>query len=79
MSAQLRLSDADLPRYLENGGFLPQSEITGIEAIGDGNINWVRRVRHLGGSFVVKQARPALERFPEYTAPTERTSSACSK
>jgi 5-methylthioribose kinase len=45
-----------------------------VEPAGTGNINWVRRVRSLGdgASWVVKQARPALERFPEYRAPTER-------
>jgi 5-methylthioribose kinase len=45
-----------------------------VEPAGTGNINWVRRARSLsdGASWVVKQARPALERFPEYRAPTER-------
>ena len=68
----LRLDDATLPDYLRELGLLGASESARVEPAGDGNINWVRRVRHLGGSFVVKQARPALERFPEYTAPTER-------
>jgi 5-methylthioribose kinase len=40
--------------------------------VGDGNINWVRRLRTADGSWVVKQARPALERFPEYEVSTER-------
>ena len=39
---------------------------------GDGNINWVRRVRAGGRSFVVKQAGPALEKFPEYAVSPER-------
>ncbi|MGH9888861.1 MAG: phosphotransferase, partial [bacterium] len=44
-----------------------------VEPAGDGNINWVRRVRAANGrSFVVKQARPALERFPAYQVTTER-------
>ena len=43
-----------------------------VEPVGDGNINWVRRVRSAGSSWVVKQARPTLERFPEYRASTER-------
>ena len=39
-----------------------------VEPAGDGNINWVRRVRVPDGrSIVVKQARGALERFPEYS------------
>ncbi|MGH7291252.1 MAG: hypothetical protein ACREJT_08585, partial [Myxococcota bacterium] len=44
-----------------------------VEPAGDGNINWVRRVRARNGrSFVVKQARAALERFPEYQVDTAR-------
>jgi 5-methylthioribose kinase len=44
-----------------------------VEPAGDGNINWVRRARAAGGrSWIVKQARPALERFPQYQASTER-------
>lgn len=45
-----------------------------IEPAGDGNINWVRRLRsHVSGrTVVVKHARPALEKFPQYEASTER-------
>jgi 5-methylthioribose kinase len=44
-----------------------------VEPAGDGNINYVRRVRLADGtSFVVKHARPTLERFPQYAAPPER-------
>jgi 5-methylthioribose kinase len=45
-----------------------------LEPAGDGNINWVRRVRGEGPgrSWIVKQARPALERFPEYRVTTAR-------
>ena len=45
-----------------------------IEPAGDGNINWVRRLRsrRSGQAVIVKHARPALEKFPEYTTSTER-------
>ncbi len=43
-----------------------------MEKAGDGNINWVRRARTPTRSWVVKQARPALERFPEYRVSTHR-------
>jgi 5-methylthioribose kinase len=45
-----------------------------VEPAGDGNINWVRRVRSRasGRSVIVKHARPALEKFPEYRTSTER-------
>lgn len=51
---------------------LGAGEEPAVETVGDGNINWVRRVHSASGSRIVKQARPALERFPEYQAPTER-------
>ena len=72
--AQLRLEEKHLARYLEQLGLIPAGEEVHVEPAGDGNINWVRRVRfgEPPRSIVVKQARPELERFPEYQAPTER-------
>jgi 5-methylthioribose kinase len=72
MRAQIRLDEANLADYLGKQGFIPRGEAVVVEPVGDGNINWVRRVRGDFGSRVVKQARPALERFPEYRAPTHR-------
>jgi len=73
VSEQLRLGDEQLGAWLAARGIVaPGTPVTG-EPAGDGNINWVRRARAADGrSWVVKQARPALERFPEYSAPTER-------
>ena len=72
VSEQLRLSDEQLGGYLEARGILPAGAPVAVEAAGDGNINWVRRARVGGQSWIVKQARPSLERFPEYEAPTDR-------
>lgn len=74
MSEQIHLDDSNLPDYLRKIGVLPPGEEIGVEVAGDGNINWVRRARRGGdgGSWVVKQARPALERFPEYRVSTDR-------
>jgi 5-methylthioribose kinase len=74
---QLHLTDANLPDYLRKLGLLGSGEAAVVEPAGDGNINWVRRVRASAGrqgarSWVVKQARPALERFPEYRVSTDR-------
>ncbi len=75
MDAQRALSEASLPEYLRSLGLARGGEPVRIEPAGDGNINWVRRAT-VGGSwprsYIVKQARPALERFPQYQAPTER-------
>jgi 5-methylthioribose kinase len=72
VSPQRRLTEADLPGYLASVGILPQGAAAAVEPVGDGNINWVRRVRAGADSWVVKQARPALERFPEYCVSSER-------
>jgi 5-methylthioribose kinase len=78
MDEQILLSDGNLPDYLGKLGLRGPGEAVAVEPAGDGNINWVRRVRigaaaaPRGRSWIVKQARPALERFPEYRAPTER-------
>jgi 5-methylthioribose kinase len=74
MSEQVPLSEQELPSYLAALGLLSPGEATTVERAGDGNINWVRRVRSLARerSFIVKQARPALEKFPEYRVSTHR-------
>jgi len=72
---QLQLTDEQLPDYLRGRGLFEADEEIRVAAAGDGNINWVRRATSLragGASWIVKQARPTLERFPEYHAPTER-------
>ncbi len=72
LPATLHLDDAILPGYLRDRALLGRAESVHVESAGDGNINWVRRVRAGDRSFIVKQARLHLERFPEYQAPTER-------
>lgn len=79
METQVPLDEAALPDYLRGIGLVDAGEAVSVEKAGDGNINWVRRarVRADGGpkttrSFIVKQARPALERFPEYRVSTDR-------
>jgi len=68
------LDDASLPDYLRARHLAAPSDPIVVEPAGDGNINWVRRARSTtsGASWIVKQARPALERFPQYQASTER-------
>jgi len=70
----LRLDEGNLPAYLENLGLVPHASDVKVLPAGDGNINWVRRAvaSGIGRSWVVKQARPALEAFPQYSAPTNR-------
>jgi 5-methylthioribose kinase len=75
VDAQRPLSESEVPVYLRGLGLARPGEAIRVEPAGDGNINWVRRATLLGPpvrSYVLKQARPALERFPQYQAPTER-------
>lgn len=67
-----RLDEATLPDYLRGLGLVRAGDRVEVEPAGDGNINWVRRARSGGHSWIVKQARPALERFPEYRVTTDR-------
>jgi 5-methylthioribose kinase len=74
------LTEASLPDYLRSIGLVGESDRVSVEKAGDGNINWVRRASVFApgvgaqarASWIVKQARPALERFPEYEVTTER-------
>lgn len=67
------LEDRSLPDYLRRLGLLPADGAAHVEPAGDGNINFVRRVRRPdGSSLVIKHARARLERFPEYAAPVAR-------
>jgi len=75
VDAQRLLADDSLPGWLREHGLARADERVEVTPAGDGNINWVRRATLSGAeqrSYVVKQARPALERFPQYQAPTER-------
>jgi 5-methylthioribose kinase len=70
---QVPLSEDTLPAYLVALGVIPEGVQVSVEDPGAGNINWVRRARpDSGPSWIVKQARPALERFPEYSVSTDR-------
>ncbi len=68
----MTLDDQNLAEYLLACGQASPGERVRVLAAGDGNINFVRRLQVGERSLVVKQARPALERFPEYRVTTER-------
>ena len=71
---QIVFDESNVFGYLRDLGLLGGTERAESEPAGDGNINWVRRVRGAEPtrSWILKQARPALERFPEYRVTTER-------
>ena len=68
----------DIPKveqYLQSQGWLQDKErISSLEKPGEGNMNFVLRVQTNHRSFILKQARPWVEKFPTIDAPVERTS-----
>jgi 5-methylthioribose kinase len=63
---------AGLGCYLEALGWARASEIRRAERIGDGNMNLTVRVYTGSGSFVLKQAKPYVVKYPQIAAPVER-------
>ncbi|MDA0194462.1 MAG: phosphotransferase [Bacteroidetes bacterium] len=69
----LSFSKEDLNTYLKFRSWLPGEEvIDGIEKAGESNMNCVLRVRTNERSFIIKQARPWVEKYPQIDAPVER-------
>lgn len=60
--------------YLASGGRLAADEtLLSAEKAGEGNMNCTVRVRTSTRSFIVKQSRPWLEKYPQIAAPFDRT------
>ena len=69
----LVLTEDSAIEYLRARGLIDAETQCTTESAGDGNINWVRRIRASDGrSWVIKQAREQLEKFPQYRADTRR-------
>jgi len=67
------LDETSVVEYLRRCGVVEPAVDLEVTGAGDGNINWVRRVRAADGrSWIVKQARDTLEKFPEYSADPRR-------
>lgn len=64
---------ADVENYLRNHNWLGLDEgITSLEKAGEGNMNLTLRVKAKDRSFIIKQARPWVEKYPQVDAPAER-------
>ena len=69
------LDPTDLPSleaYLAAGRMRPDETLLGAEKAGEGNMNCTVRVRTSGGTFIVKQSRPWLEKYPQIAGPFDR-------
>lgn len=63
----------ELEAYLKQNGWLAQDgQVLSAKSAGAGNMNCVLRVKTTGGSIIVKQSRPWVEKFPAIAAPVER-------
>ncbi len=64
---------ASIEAYLHNMGWMPAEEhLLSAEKAGEGNMNYTLRVRTTKRSFILKQARPYVEKYPSIPAPVER-------
>ena len=64
----------DLEKYLRDRSLLqPNESIVRLEKAGDGNMNCTLRLATAKRSLIVKQARPWVEKYPQFAAPWDRT------
>ena len=62
-----------LQKFLIEKGWIAQSEkVISTEKPGEGNMNFVRRIITDKRSFIIKQGRPWVEKYPDIKAPVER-------
>jgi 5-methylthioribose kinase len=63
----------ELEAYLKEQGWIKSSEtIESVEKPGEGNMNFTQRVKTASGSFIIKQSRDYVEKYPQVAAPEER-------
>ena len=63
----------EVEQYLRQQSWIESDEVVqGLEKPGEGNMNFVLRVETNLRSFIIKQARPWVEKFPQIPAPVER-------
>jgi 5-methylthioribose kinase len=69
----LELQHGDWIQLLYKNGWIKSSDqVVGLEKPGEGNMNFLVRVRTDSGSFIAKQSRPWVEKYPTIGAPPER-------
>ncbi len=66
---------SELQDYLRAKGWLDSNEeISSIEKPGEGNMNVVLRIKTNHRSFILKQSRPFVQKYPQIEAPLNRIS-----
>ncbi len=70
---ELTADKTSLENYLKGQTWLQLNEsITAVEVPGDGNMNFTIRVKTKERSFIIKQSRNYVEKYPQVPAPEER-------
>ena len=70
---QLSTDKTELESYLKGQGWLQENEkIRTVEIPGAGNMNFTLRVKTGERSFIIKQSRAYVEKYPQVAAPAER-------
>ncbi|MEM6380022.1 MAG: phosphotransferase [Bacteroidota bacterium] len=64
-----------LSQYLVGKGLIQSiAQIVEIEKVGDSNMNFTVRVKLIDRSFILKQSKPYVEKYPQIPAPENRVS-----
>ena len=70
---QLSTDKSALEAYLKRQGWLHENEkVRAVEIPGAGNMNFTLRVKTGERSFIIKQSRAYVEKYPQVAAPAER-------
>ena len=70
---KLTANKTSLENYLKARGWLKLDEkIVAIEVPGDGNMNFTLRIKTDVRSFIIKQSRDYVEKYPQVAAPAQR-------
>ncbi|HEV7350684.1 phosphotransferase [Telluribacter sp.] len=63
----------ELTYFLQDQGWVePYESVLSVSKPGEGNMNYVLRVKTEAQTFIIKQARPWVEKYPQIPAPVER-------
>lgn len=70
----LQLDQTDrIIEYVRDRGWIDEDEdVIDIHRAGEGNMNLVVRIQLAGRSFILKQSRPWVEKYPQIAAPRDR-------
>lgn len=70
---KLTANKKELEKYLKNRQWLsPAEQVISTEKPGEGNMNFTLRVQTKTRSFILKQSRDYVEKYPQVPAPEER-------